>query len=395
MNTPQSENNKPVETAPESKPQTQNGWETQERVSPKSPTERMAAEEAPKRPEGKKKKRRDNPFVVFLNGMLTLLLMFVVVLLGAIYYVNSEFNAPNQLTENQVILINSGTSLAEISSRLEELGAVSNEWIFNFGVRLNRKAGQVKAGEYEIVAGSSMRDVMDKLVAGRSIVHRVTLPEGLTSLQIVERLRQNEVLVGEIIEVPEEGALMPETYTFTRGETRASVIARMRRAQEEALQRIWESRNPDLPLESPEELVILASIVEKETGVSDERAKVAGVFVNRLNRGMRLQSDPTIIYGLVGGVGTLGRGILRSEIQSDTPYNTYVIDGLPVGPIANPGLAALMATANPEEHDYYYFVADGTGGHAFGRTLEEHNSNVARWRQIEAQRRAGGSSPSQ
>ena len=391
MSTPQSENEKPVETTPEQPAE----WQPQDRVSPKSPTERMAAEEAPKRPESKKKKRRDNPFVVFLNGMLTLTLMFVVVVLGAVYYVNSEFNAPNQLTENQVILINPGTSLADISSRLEDIGAVSNEWIFNLGVRLNGKAAQVKAGEYEIVAGASMRDVMDKLVSGRSIVHRVTLPEGLTSLQIVERLRQNEVLVGDIAEVPEEGSLMPETYTFTRGETRASVIARMRRAQEEALQRIWESRTPDLPLESPEELVILASIVEKETGVSDERAKVAGVFVNRLNRGMRLQSDPTIIYGLVGGVGTLGRGILRSEIQSDTPYNTYVIDGLPVGPIANPGLAALMATANPEEHDYYYFVADGTGGHAFGRTLEEHNSNVARWRQIEAERRANSASQSQ
>ena len=357
-----------------------------ERVSPKSPTEKIAAEEAPKRPERRKKKRREHPVLAFVNGMMTLVLLMVAAVVAGFYVLNREFTAPGVMAENRVIFSAPGTSLATISGELEDMGAVRDGWIFNLGVRLNRKAGQVKAGEYEIAAASSMRAIMEQLVEGKSIVHRVTLPEGLTSEQIVERLRDDPVLVGEITDIPAEGSLMPDTYTFTRGQTRAAIINQLKRAQERALAEIWANRDPSIPLTTPQELVILASIVEKETGVAYERPKVAGVFVNRLRKNMRLQSDPTIIYGLVGGKGTLGRGILRSEIQSDTPYNTYVIDGLPIGPIANPGRAALEATARPASHDYVFFVADGTGGHAFAKTLDEHNRNVARWREIEAQR---------
>ena len=357
-----------------------------ERQAPKSPSEKIAAEEAPKRPAGKKKKKRENPFFAFINGALSFAVIMVVVVLAGVYFFIQRFQEPSQLAEEQVILIPSGSSLNTIANQLADVGAVENSWLFRMGVKMNGKAGALKAGEYAIPPQASMADIMNKLVEGKSIMHKVTLPEGLTSEQIVARLREHDVLLGEIAEIPAEGTLLPETYTFMRGTTRADIIRQMQRAQRQALERIWANRAPDLPVKTPEELVILASIVEKETGVAEERPQVAGVFVNRLNQGIKLQSDPTIIYGLVGGKGSLGRGIRKSEITSDTPYNTYVIDGLPIGPIANPGLKALEATANPDKHDYIFFVADGTGGHAFATTLEEHNANVAKWRQIEAQR---------
>jgi UPF0755 protein len=215
----------------------------------------------------------------------------------------------------------------------------------------------------------------------------------LTSEQIVNRIRENDILVGEVKIVPREGTLLPDTYRFGRGFSREQLLAQMEREQRKVLQEIWARRSPDLPLKSAPELVILSSIVEKETGRADERTRVASVFINRLNRGMRLESDPTIIYGLVGGKGTLGRGILASEIRQATPYNTYVISGLPPGPIANPGRAAMEATANPSRTRDLFFVADGTGGHAFSETLDQHNRNVARWRQIERQDASGAAAP--
>jgi UPF0755 protein len=217
------------------------------------------------------------------------------------------------------------------------------------------------------------------------VQHSFTLAEGLTSDQLVARLLENDVLTGNIREIPREGTLLPETYRFTRGMTREQMIQRMQQAQRRVLQEIWDRRMPDLPVKTPEQLVALASIIEKETGRPEERTRVAAVFVNRLKQKMKLQSDPTIIYGLVGGKGSLGRPIMKSEIEQPTPYNTYVIDGLPPGPIANPGRASLEAAANPARTKEIFFVADGTGGHAFADNYEQHQRNVARLRVIEQQ----------
>ena len=222
-------------------------------------------------------------------------------------------------------------------------------------------------------------------VEGKVVQHAVTIPEGLTSEQIVARLTDNDIFAGGVREMPREGTLLPETYKFPRGTTRDQVIQRMQQAQKRVLAEIWERRNPDVPIKSPEQLVVLASIVEKETGKADERSRVAAVFVNRLRQKIKLQSDPTIIYGLVGGKGTLGRPIKRSEIQQPSPYNTYVIDGLPPGPIANPGRASLEAAANPARTRDLFFVADGTGGHAFTETYDQHQKNVAKLRSMEKQ----------
>jgi UPF0755 protein len=242
----------------------------------------------------------------------------------------------------------------------------------------------LKAGEYEFKAHSSMRDVVATIVEGKVVAHQVSLPEGLTSQQMVARLLQDDILAGDIKEIPREGSLLPDTYNFARGVTREQMIQRMQQAQQRLLREVWDHRSPDLPLKTPEQLVVLASVVEKETGKPDERSRVAAVFVNRLKQKMRLQSDPTIIYGLVGGKGTLGRPIMKSEIEQPTPYNTYVIDGLPPGPIANPGRASLEAAANPARTRELYFVADGTGGHVFAETYEQHQRNVTRLRSIES-----------
>jgi UPF0755 protein len=224
-------------------------------------------------------------------------------------------------------------------------------------------------------------------VQGKVVQHQITLPEGLTSEQIVARLIDNELLSGSVKEIPPEGSLLPDSYRFSRGTSRELVLQRMRQAQRRLVAEVWERRSADLPLKTPEELVTLASIIEKETGRADERTRIAAVFVNRLKQRMRLQSDPTIIYGLVGGKGALGRPIMRSEIDQPTPYNTYVIPGLPPGPIANPGRAAIEAAATPSRTKELYFVADGTGGHAFSETNEQHSRNVARLRQLEREAR--------
>ena len=242
----------------------------------------------------------------------------------------------------------------------------------------------LKAGEYQFKAHASLSDVVATLSEGKVVVHQVSVPEGLTSEQIVARLMADDVLSGNIDEIPPEGSILPDTYSFTRGMTRAQIIVHMQRAEQRLVKEIWDRRSPDLPLKTPEQLIILASLVEKETGKPEERSRVAAVFVNRLKQKMKLQSDPTIIYGLVGGKGTLGRPIMKNEIEQPTPYNTYVIDGLPPGPIANPGRASLEAAANPARTRELYFVADGTGGHAFAETYEQHQKNVARLRSIES-----------
>jgi UPF0755 protein len=266
---------------------------------------------------------------------------------------------------------------------LQRDGVIDQPWVFVAGVLVMKAREGLKAGEYQFSAHASLRDVVATIVDGKVVAHLISIPEGLTSQQIVSRLLDDDVLTGNIQEMPREGTLLPDTYNFTRGVTREQMIQRMQQAQQRLVKEIWDRHSPDLPIKTPEQLVILASLVEKETGKPDERTRVAAVFVNRLKQKMRLQSDPTIIYGLVGGKGTLGRPIMKSEIEQPTPYNTYLIDGLPPGPICNPGRAALDAAANPARTREIYFVADGSGGHVFAETYDQHQKNVARLRLIE------------
>ena len=295
-----------------------------------------------------------------------------------------RFDAPGPLAEDRVVNIPRGSGIRDIADVLMREGVIDQPWVFVGGVLVLKAREDLKAGEYQFKAHASVRDVVATIVEGRVVAHQLTVPEGLTSEQIVARLLDDDVLTGNIKEIPREGSLLPDTYNFNRGVTREQMIQRMQQAQQRVLKEIWDHHSPDLPIKTPEQLVILASFVEKETGKPEERTRVAAVFVNRLKQKMRLQSDPTIIYGLVGGKGTLGRPIMKSEIDQPTPYNTYQIDGLPPGPIANPGRASLEAAANPARTRELYFVADGTGGHAFAETYEQHQKNVARLRQMES-----------
>jgi UPF0755 protein len=322
--------------------------------------------------------------------MFTVALIGAVVIGGAFIVVTRQSGEPGPLAADRSLIIPQGSGLSEIAEQLDREGVIRNPLMFRIAGYLNGAWSQLRAGEYLFKAGISQREALDVLTSGKPVLHSVSIPEGLTSEQIVARLRENDLLTGDITTVPREGALLPDTYRVERGTSRQRLLQTMAEKQREELNRIWARRVADLPIRTPQELVILASIVEKETGRADERPRVAGVFVNRLNRRMKLQSDPTIVYGIVGGKGTLGRGILRTEITAPTPYNTYVIDGLPPGPIANPGRAAMEAVANPSRTRDIYFVADGTGGHAFAETLDQHNRNVGRWRQIEASRREAG-----
>jgi UPF0755 protein len=272
-------------------------------------------------------------------------------------------------------------------------GVIDQPWTFIGAVVVRKARDDLKSGEYQFSKQASLGDVISTLIDGKIVQHALTIPEGLTSEQIVNRLLESDMLSGNIREIPREGSLLPETYRVVRGTSREQVIQRMQQAQRRVLQDAWERRMADLPLRTPEQLLTLASIIEKETGKPEERTRVAAVFTNRLKQRMRLQSDPTIIYGLVGGKGTLGRAILKSEIEQPTPYNTYVIDGLPPGPIANPGRASLEAAANPARTRELYFVADGAGGHAFAETLDQHQRNVAKLRSLEAQRETTAGAP--
>jgi UPF0755 protein len=322
-----------------------------------------------------------------MNLALSLLVVAVVGGAAAVFWGQQAYTAPGPLTEDVGVVIDRGASVEAIATGLEERGVISNKWVFIAAAWSGGSTARMQAGEYLIPARSSMEDVLGRIVSGRVLQHPVTIAEGLTSAQVVRRLTDSDVLSGIITSIPDEGSLLPETYQVTRGMSRQALIERMQVAHDAAVAEIWEGRDANLPLKSPREMVILASIVEKETGVASERPRIAGVFVNRLRRGMKLQTDPTILYGLYGGdAWSLPRTITRDELDRPNPYNTYQINGLPPGPIANPGRAALEAVANPMETDEIYFVADGTGGHVFARTLGEHEANVARWREIERQR---------
>jgi UPF0755 protein len=327
--------------------------------------------------------------VIFLNFLMSAIFLLTIGAGLLVYFGKTEFEGPGPSTTGDVVMIRPNTGVRDIAAQLERSGLISDARIFALGVRAHGADGALKAGEYEIKPRASMQDIMELLKSGRSVLYSLTVPEGLTVEQAFQRIADHEALVGDMPEViPPEGSLVADTQRFTRGTQRKDLISRMMAAQTQLVESIWARRVEGLPLKDINEFVTLASIVEKETGQAEERSRVAAVFINRLNKGMRLQSDPTIVYGLFGGKGKpADRPIYRSDIDKPTPYNTYTINGLPPGPIASPGRASLEAVANPSKTNDLYFVADGTGGHVFAATLDEHNENVARWREIERKRR--------
>jgi UPF0755 protein len=322
-----------------------------------------------------------------LSVLIILALSGVCTLGGAWLWLQDRIHAEGPLVQERTVVIESGLGLNRIARRLVDAGVIESDLVFRVHARMSGYAAQLKAGEYAFAAQISTADVLAKIVAHDVVVRFVTVPEGLTTPQIEQLLLDAEGLSGVMPAGIENGTILPETYGFSLGDTRADLVGRMSRAMEGTVAELWDLRAPDLPLDSPEEAVILASIVEKETGVASERPRVAAVFINRLRRGMRLQSDPSVAFG-VDPSGPLGRPLRRSDLDTATPFNTYVINGLPPAPICHPGRASLAAVLNPIETDELYFVADGTGGHAFARTLAEHNRNVARWRRIERARQS-------
>jgi UPF0755 protein len=353
-------------------------------ISPRSPRAALEPEQVP--PPPKRSERARNPFVIIGNAIITILILLMIGAGTSYYYGRQILESAGPLKEDKVVNIPSRAGKRDIAEVLQREGVINvNPWLFIGGVYALKASSDLKPGEYSFARHASLRDVIGTIVEGKVVQHAITIPEGLTSEQIVARLSDNDIFAGSVREIPREGTLLPETYKFPRGTTRDQVIQRMQQTQKRVLAEIWERRNPDIPVKSPEQLVTLASIVEKETGVAAERSRVAAVFTNRLRQKIKLQSDPTIIYGLVGGKGTLGRPIKRSEITAPSPYNTYVIEGLPPGPISNPGRASLEATANPARTRDLFFVADGTGGHTFTETYDAHQKNVAKLRAMEKQ----------
>jgi len=334
-------------------------------------------------------RRARHPIVIVGNAIISIVLVLAIGAAVAYQFGKHRFETPGPLDQDKIVNIPRGLGLREIADLLARENVIDQPMVFIGSVLVLKAKDELKFGEYRFTKQISLRETIDVIVEGKVIQHAVTIPEGLTSEQIIARLAEVDFLAGNIREIPKEGTLLPETYNFPRGMTREQAIQRMQQAHARVLKEIWDRRSADVPVKSVEQLVTLASIVEKETGRPDERSRVAAVFINRLRQRMKLQSDPTIIYGLVGGKGTLGRPIMRSEIEQQTPYNTYVIEGLPPGPIANPGRASLEATANPARTKELFFVADGTGGHAFAENLQGHQQNVTKLRQFEQQARQG------
>jgi UPF0755 protein len=335
----------------------------------------------PPRPQPKARPRRSawRALVWLGSAALTALGAFFI----AVFAIIAEAHRPGPATQPETfVVIPRGAGVVSIAERLGEAGVIRSPLVFRAAAQLYAEERGMKAGEYAVPAGASMRAIIELIESGRVVLHPISIPEGLTSAMVVERLAAAEVLTGATPAIPPEGAILPDTYRVTRGMDRSQLLARMVSEREKLLERLWAQRASDLPIKTPAEAVILASIVERETGIAHERPRVAAVFVNRLRQGMRLESDPTIIYGVSQG-RPLGRGITRSELDTKTPYNTYLIDGLPPTPIANPGREALAAVLNPPTTTDLFFVADGTGGHAFAATYAEHQRNVARWREIE------------
>jgi UPF0755 protein len=327
----------------------------------------------------------------FLNGLLTFVLLMMVLIGAVAYALSSEFDAPGPLENAKVVVIPKGDGAQEIGARLEREGVVGDRRLFVAGylwMKLSAwltgaKPVQLKFGDFELRQNASVRQLVEIMSDGKTVTYKVTLPEGLTSYQIVERLKADQTLTGEIAIVPAEGSLLPETFVVHRGASRQSIIDNMAAESRKVIEKLWEGRKQELPFKTPQEAIVLASIIEKETGRNDERDRVAAVFINRLKQNMRLQSDPTILYGMFAGKTVWGRPILKSEISQKTAHNTYQIDGLPPTPICNPGRAAIEAVLNPADTKELYFVADGSGGHVFSETLKDHNASVQKWRQVE------------
>ncbi|SED85158.1 UPF0755 protein [Rhizobiales bacterium GAS191] len=365
--------------------ESRSGFVSPFRRAPKSPNDAMQPVPPPPPPEPRR--RKHGRLVIIGSALFTVVLLFMAIASAGIHFLATRLHAPGPLAVDKAVVIR-GNSASEIADSLLNEQVIDSGPIFWVGVRMLGVDQHLHKGEFLFPARASIETVIDTLVEGKTIDRFVTVPEGKTSEEVVAILRANEDLTGDIKEIPKEGSLLPDTYKVTRGDQRAKILTWMADAQRTALADIWKHRSADLPIRSAQELVILASIVEKETGKADERPRVAGVFLNRLQKNIRLQSDPTIVYGLTGGKGPLGHALTKDEVLRPTPYNTYAIDGLPPGPIANPGRAAMEAVANPSRTKELYFVADGTGGHVFAETLDQHNRNVARWRQIEADRAA-------
>lgn len=316
----------------------------------------------------------------------TFLILLIVALGGFVAWAQGQFRNEGPLAEDLVIEVARGATLGAVSENLLYVGAISNDQLFRIGARYTGRDTKLKFGEYVLPAGSSMDGILDILVEGKSVQYFVTIPEGMYITEIVARINANEDLTGEIESLPAEGMLAPNTYSFQRGDTKQSVVDRMLEAQIAILDEAWAERADGLPLESKEDLLILASIVESEAGGAGEWGLVASVFYNRLAANMRLQADATLRYGLTDGEERIRRGLRESELAKETAYNTYQIAGLTPTPISNPGRDAILATANPEISKFYYFVLDGSGGHAFAESLQQHNKNVAAWRKIERER---------
>ncbi len=298
----------------------------------------------------------------------------------------SEFESGNPEQQAKTVIIDRGLGVRDIARKLEEAELIDDPRIFVLGHKFLADPAPLRAGEFLIPSAISPRGIINILQRGSFVLHPITVAEGLTSHEVVQLLRGEDKLTGEIAAVPAEGTLLPETYKFHRGDSRSAVLQRMQRDLTATLDELWLTRAEGLPLDSPDEALVLASIVEKETAVAEERPRVAAVFINRLRKGMRLQSDPTVIYGVTQGQGPLGRPISRADLRAENDYNTYVIRGLPPTPIANPGRDSIAAVLQPLQTDEFYFVADGTGGHAFAKTLDEHNRNVRAWRKIQRER---------
>lgn len=346
-----------------------------------------------------KRRRRRNGFVDLLNGFLTLIVLGMVGLGALLFWGASTFYQPGRIAQDTNFLVERGSSVMTTARRLQEQGILPQDsllpadWVFWAGARALKKDGDIKAGEFVLKANSSMADILTEITEGKPILLAVVIPEGWTSWEVAQRLNENPDLTGELAGVPEEGTVLPGSYDYDRGMARSEVLAKMREAMTTRVAEVFAACDPTIcgpegVIQSPEELVTLASVVEKETGVATERPQVAAVFINRLRKGMRLQSDPTIIYGITKGVGKLDRPIRRSEIEARTEYNTYQIDGLPVGPIANPGIESLEAVTRPAATKDLYFVAKTANprdGHLFAETYAEHRQNVAAYRKASAE----------
>jgi UPF0755 protein len=327
--------------------------------------------------------------VSFLARLLAAIMALAVIAGGVLLWGYASFTGPGPLQSATTLVIAKGLGVDGVAARLADGGVLANPQLFALTVRLIGNGRALRAGEYLFPARASPRDVMTVLTVGKPVVRRLTVPEGLTTAQVVEQIDRTEGLEGAVATEAQEGGLLPETYDFSYGDGREEMLARMRKAMADTLAALWRGRAPELALTSPRQVVTLASIVEKETARPEERPHIAAVFLNRLAHRMRLQSDPTVAYALTQGKGALGRPLARADIETASPYNTYLHEGLPPGPIANPGKASIMAVLHPADSTDLYFVADGVGGHSFAKTLDEHNKNVAHLRQIEATPQAG------